>query len=268
MAAACAATTALAAAALPGVSHAATITTDGAGTYTYVGAPGEVNHMSIQAPESGGVIFYVNEGINVTSAPATCVPAFDDDNWAKVLCSDPKAVIVQAGDGDENITISSEVTWPITIDGGPGNDWIRGDDVNDTLIGGPGNDRLEGNQGNDTLDGGDGDDELIGYSGADHLQGGAGNDILSPDGHEDPSADVVDGGPGIDTIEDDYSSRFRQSDAAARPELHVRRRRRRRPSRRGRRHPQRRAAQAVRERPLRAHRGPRLRQGCPGHQRR
>jgi hypothetical protein len=63
---------ALAAAALPATASAATITTDGAGTYTYAGAPGEVNTMSIQAPETGGVLFSVNEGITVTSALAGC----------------------------------------------------------------------------------------------------------------------------------------------------------------------------------------------------
>jgi Ca2+-binding RTX toxin-like protein len=213
LAPACAAA-ALAAAALPGVSHAATITTDGAGTYTYtyVGAPGEVNHMSIQAPEAGGILFYANEGVNVTSAPAGCTDAYGSGDWSEVICADPKAIVVQAGDGDENIALSSDIHVPVIVDGGPGKDWIRGGDGDDTFLGGPGNDRLEGYKGNDTLDGGDGDDELSGYSGADHLDGGPGNDTLHPDDSEEPSADVVDGGQGIDAIESDYSSRFRDSD--------------------------------------------------------
>jgi Ca2+-binding RTX toxin-like protein len=211
LAPACAAA-ALMATTLPGVSHAATITTDGAGTYTYVGAPGEANHMSIQAPEAGGILFYANEGVNVTSAPAGCTDAYGSGDWSEVICADPKAIVVQAGDGDENITLSSDLPVPVTVDGGPGNDWIRGGDGADTFLGGPGNDRLEGYKGNDTLDGGDGDDELSGYAGADHLTGGPGNDTLHPDDYEEPSADVVDGGPGIDTIESDYSSRFRDSD--------------------------------------------------------
>jgi hypothetical protein len=187
---------ALAAVALPGVSHAATITTDGAGTYTYVGAPGEVNSMSIQAPEAGGILFYANEGINVTAAPAGCTDAYSDGDWAKVICANPKAVVVQAGGADENITLSSDLPVPVTVDGGAGSDWVRGDAGNDTFFGGPGNDRLEGSKGNDTLDGGEGDDELSGSAGADHLTGGPGNDTLHPDDHEEPSADTVDGGPG------------------------------------------------------------------------
>ncbi|HWI73042.1 MAG TPA: calcium-binding protein [Baekduia sp.] len=194
---------------LPAAASAATITTDGNGSYTYVGAPGEVNTMSLQSTDAGGVIFYVNEGVNVTSAPASCAPAFGDGNWAKVACTAAKAVLVQANDGDENITMSSDLPYTATIDGGAGSDWLRGDAGNDTLIGGPGKDKLDGAKGNDTLDGGDGEDELIGYSGADRLLGGAGDDTLSPDGYEEPSADVVDGGPGTDTVESDYSSRFR-----------------------------------------------------------
>jgi Ca2+-binding RTX toxin-like protein len=202
----------LTAAALPGTAAAATITTDGSGTYTYVGAPGEVNHMSIQAMEDGGILFYANEGVDVTSAPAGCADAYGAGDWSEVVCANPKAIVVQAGDGDENITLSSDLPVPVTVDGGAGNDWIRGDGGNDTFFGGPGNDRLEGYRGDDTLDGGDGEDELSGYSGADHLAGGPGNDILHPDDYEEPSADTVDGGPGIDTIESDYSSRFRDSD--------------------------------------------------------
>src|SRR5215218_5265620 len=136
LAPACAAA-ALAAIALPGVSHAATITTDGAGTYTYVGAPGEINNMSIQAMQDGGILFYGNEGVNVTSAPAGCTDAYGAGDWSEVVCAGPKAVIVQAGDGDENITLSYDLPAPVTVDGGPGNDWIRGDKGNDTFLGGP-----------------------------------------------------------------------------------------------------------------------------------
>jgi Ca2+-binding RTX toxin-like protein len=209
---ACAA--AVLAAAVPGAAHAATITVDGGGTYTYTGAPGEINNISVQGSEDGSVTFNGPETVLVTSAPAGCTPS-PLYGMSVVTCAHPKAVVVNAGDGDENLNVSYSVpaTLPVTIDGGPGNDWITGDAGNDTLIGGPGNDKLDGGKGNDTLDGGDGDDELIGGAGADHLMGGAGDDQLTPDAHEDPSADVVDGGPGIDTITSDYSSRFRSSSA-------------------------------------------------------
>src|SRR5262249_50781901 len=61
---------------------------------------------------------------------------------------------------------------------------------------------------NDMLRGGDGNDDISGGGGSDTLDGGAGDDLLHPDGLEDPSPDVVDGGPGTDTVIDDYISRF------------------------------------------------------------
>jgi Ca2+-binding RTX toxin-like protein len=197
---------------VPAAANAATITSDGNGTYTYTGAPGEDNDLSLQVPAGGGLLFYANAGVAVTSAPAGCHAAYDDGDWSKVTCTDPKAIVINAGDGDEWITTdSSEIKVPTTVDGGPGADRLDGDDGPETLIGGSGADRLDGRKGDDVLDGGDGDDELTGYAGSDNLSGGPGNDLLHPDYHEEPSADIVDGGAGIDTIDSDYSSRFRDS---------------------------------------------------------
>jgi Ca2+-binding RTX toxin-like protein len=112
-------------------------------------------------------------------------------------------VVLNLGDGDDSFTKSTPPSLPITVDGGAGNDWLKGYTGDDVLFGGPGNDRLEGSKDNDTLDGGDGDDELTGAQGSDHLAGGAGNDLLHPDNYESLSSDVVDGGPGIDTIDGD-----------------------------------------------------------------
>ena len=74
----------------------------------------------------------------------------------------------------------------MTLDGGDGNDLLKGWDANDTLLGGPG------------------DDEIDGSGGADHIEGGDGNDLLEPDYYKDPAPDYVDGGPGIDKV-DDYT---------------------------------------------------------------
>jgi len=194
--------------AAPGAAHAATITVDGSGTYTYTGAPGEVNNISVQGSDDGSITFNGPETVLVTAAPAGCTPS-PLYGMAVVTCVNPKAAVVQAGDGDENINISYSVpaSVPVTVDGGAGSDWINGDAGNDTLIGGPGDDKLDGGKGNDTLDGGDGNDVLLGKAGADRLLGGAGDDELEPDSSEDPSADFVDGGPGTDRLESDYGSK-------------------------------------------------------------
>ncbi|MCW3022771.1 MAG: hypothetical protein JWR30_2093 [Conexibacter sp.] len=200
--------------AAPGAAHASTIVSDAPGHYVYTGLPGEKNHLSVQGrDDSADVVFYQGgSGVLISSFPAEC--AGDDPVEPEVVtCPNVTGVVVNAGDGDDDVTSSVHANVTLTVDGGPGSDWITGDLGNDTLSGGPGNDKLDGRKGNDTLDGGDGDDELIGYSGADHLQGGPGNDNLSPDGHEEPGTDTVDGGPGVDTIDGDYSSRFAVSGA-------------------------------------------------------
>jgi hypothetical protein len=196
------------AAAVPGAAHAATITVDGAGTYTYTGAPGEINNISVQGSEDGSVTFNGPEAVLVTSAPAGCTPS-PLYGMSVVTCAGPKAIVVNAADGDENLNISSTAPAgvPVTVDGGAGSDWINGDAANDTLVGGPGNDKLDGGRGDDTLDGGDGDDILLGKAGADRLLGGAGDDEVEPDSSEEPSADFVDGGPGTDRLESDYGSK-------------------------------------------------------------
>lgn len=196
------ATALLAAAALPGAAHAATIASDGAGHYTYTAAPGEKNDLGFQlADDHGSVVFY-DYGTPITSAPANCTL---DENGQSPTCTGPVASLTAAlGDGDDSFTRSGPSDTPVVVDGGDGADWLRGGDLGDTLRGGPGKDKLEGFKGDDTLDGGDGDDDIKGAEGADTIQGGAGNDVISPDYFAEPMPDTVDGGPGIDQIESDY----------------------------------------------------------------
>jgi RTX calcium-binding nonapeptide repeat (4 copies) len=94
---------------------------------------------------------------------------------------------VNAGGGNDSVTISPKVPVPTTLRGGPGNDRLRGGAGNDKVIGGTGNDTLEGAGGNDWLYGGSGEDMLYGGAGEDHLFGGPGS-----------SPDYLHGGPGAD----------------------------------------------------------------------
>jgi hypothetical protein len=196
-------TTALAACALaaPAASHAATISNDGAGNYTYTAAPGEKNDLDLQFADDGTTVTFYDYGTPITALPAGCTA---NDDGQSPTCPAPHSVVASLGDGDDSTTRSGAAV-PATIDGGPGKDWMHGGDGNDTLRGGDGNDKLEGSKGNDTLDGGAGDDDINGADGADTLLGGDGNDKLNPDYYSDPSSDTVDGGPGIDSIEGDYT---------------------------------------------------------------
>ena len=96
------------------------------------------------------------------------------------------------------------------LDGGAGNDYLRGDGGDDVLLGGIGVDTLYGDDetldgvtpGDDLLDGGAGNDQLFGGGGSDRLLGGADNDTLFGDFLNDPigANDWLDGGSGNDTL--------------------------------------------------------------------
>lgn len=64
------------------------------------------------------------------------------------------------------------------IDGGQGNDVLRGTDSASVLTGGTGNDVLDGRGGDDWLEGGEGSDIIFTGEGKDVAYGGAGNDLL------------------------------------------------------------------------------------------
>ena len=105
---------------------------------------------------------------------------------------------------------------PVVLDGGTGNDVIKGgagDDVvfggddNDKLSGAAGADDLIGGNGNDVIDGGAGEDELFGNNGDDTATGGTGNDIAVLGAGNDlfiwnngEGDDVIDGGTDLDSL--------------------------------------------------------------------
>jgi Ca2+-binding RTX toxin-like protein len=87
---------------------------------------------------------------------------------------------VNAGGGDDTVTVARDVPVPATLRGGPGDDQLTGGAGDDRLLGGIGNDRLVGRDGADSLFGGPGDDTLSGCGGDDVLIGGPGVDLLKP----------------------------------------------------------------------------------------
>ena len=87
-------------------------------------------------------------------------------------------LIIDAGAGDDIITVDAGVTANMHILGGSGDDYIQGGGGNDTIYGGHGNDTLYGLSGSDVIDGGTGKDYIDGGKGNDRLYGGRGDDIL------------------------------------------------------------------------------------------
>jgi Ca2+-binding RTX toxin-like protein len=86
---------------------------------------------------------------------------------------------VNSGGGDDRVAVAKEITIPVTMRGGAGDDLLAGGGGSDKLVGGAGDDRLLGWRGADGLYGGAGDDVLVGGAGGDVLRGGPGKDTLA-----------------------------------------------------------------------------------------
>lgn len=97
---------------------------------------------------------------------------------------------INAGPGNDSITVERDVPAPVTMRGGAGHDTLVGGDGADKLIGGDGNDHLLGRGGADLIFGGAGNDLISGGAGKDLLRGGLGKDAFG-------------GGPGPDDIRQD-----------------------------------------------------------------
>ncbi len=101
-------------------------------------------------------------------------------NPNELICAAPAIAgfEVNAGGGEDSVTVADAIAIPVTMRGGAGNDTLIGGSGPDKLLGGAGEDRLVGGRGDDVLYGGSGDDVLIGGPGNDVLHGGPGEDVL------------------------------------------------------------------------------------------
>lgn len=112
-----------------------------------------------------------------------------EGNPNELVCSAVKIASfeVNADGGDDRISVTNQVTIPVTMRGG------SGDDI---LTGGRGPDKLIGGSGDDVLSGGGGADLLIGSAGHDFAAAGPGNDVIVTDSGKD----VVRPGAGEDSV--------------------------------------------------------------------
>ncbi len=109
-------------------------------------------------------------------------------------------IYVNAGAGNDQITLDGTVDVPATILGGDGNDTLRGGNGPNTISGGAGNDWIYGGDGADSLSGDAGDDVIFGGKGNDTLSGGDGNDQIAGDEGDD----LIYGGSGDDRLWGDH----------------------------------------------------------------
>jgi Ca2+-binding RTX toxin-like protein len=158
----------------------------------------------IQITFGGGVQVRLNGRKLGTFSSATRIFVFggDGNDTVTIASNVPLPVEVRGGDGNDYITGGAKAD---LIDGGPGNDRLHGGLGDDEILGGDDNDTISGGSGNDTLDGGDGNDTINGEIGNDIMRGGLGNDRLNAgNGHDvvhgNEGQDYLDGGAGDDIL--------------------------------------------------------------------
>jgi Ca2+-binding RTX toxin-like protein len=147
-------------------------------TYTVLLAGGgEANMINIWLSPDGR-LYVIDSVVQLEVGGTVC--SHPEDNPNELLCDAPSIAgfEVNAGGGDDEVSVAKDVTAPVTMRGGADNDLLVGGGGDDKLVGGNGNDRLVGWRGDDLLFGGPGADVLIGGPGADLLHGGLGRDTL------------------------------------------------------------------------------------------
>jgi Ca2+-binding RTX toxin-like protein len=179
---------------VPAAAQAGTVSYDG-DTLVYAADPGVRDWVNLGKDDQGRLTISA-DGVTV---PGDCV------NDYVAHCPMPARVRLDLGDGDDSNGFSSDypASLPVTVLGGDGKDQLQTYNANAaTLDGGAGNDILKGWDSNDVLLGGPGDDEIQASGGSDHIEAGDGNDTISGETYHDAAPDFIDGGAGIDTVDD------------------------------------------------------------------
>jgi len=194
------------------MAQAATITQEnGAIVYRGEGSEGLSLLVSTFTPWDSDTTYLSlhDSGANrqaIVSGPCFMTEGYDPMPLCPLNPGQPLLVHGSAGDDDLGI-FSDDVPAAkrIELHGGGGDDQIS--DAYDSvahrvLTGGAGDDEIEGYAGNDAIDGGEGNDVVDGGEDDDRVRGGGGDDELWGDHYKSPGADLLDGGPGVDTTEE------------------------------------------------------------------
>lgn len=147
-------------------------------TYTVLLAGGEEANMIRIWLAPGGRQYVIDSVVPLEVGGTVC--GHPEEKPTELVCDAPSIAgfEVNADGGDDRVGVANQVTVPVTMRGGAGDDTLLGGSGPDDLIGGAGNDRLVGGRGNDLLFGGEGEDMLIAGPGRDVLRGGPGKDKL------------------------------------------------------------------------------------------
>jgi hypothetical protein len=146
--------------------------------------------VTANAGEANDVL--INLDLEITDAAGiTAGPGCTQETPTKVTCgTDFRITQISLGDANDTYFNSFFTMQSQTVDGGAGNDNLRANSLEGSVI-----------------DGGDGDDAIRGGSATDRLMGGAGNDTIEGDAGND----TIDGGAGTDTLNGDLPADVQKS---------------------------------------------------------
>jgi hypothetical protein len=182
----------------PGAARAATVgfEDDDGAALVFTAEPGEANDLLMES--DGGSLMFRDDAAPL-SAGESCEPVD-----AQAVRCDPGVFVeieVRAGDGDDRIVNRVRGLAPVLhvqIDGGEGDDVLRGSRVEEGFDGGPGADYVSGGRGRDTLTA---SQEAADGTGVTVTLDGEANDGLPGEGDNVRNdIEYVTGGPGADTL--------------------------------------------------------------------
>jgi Ca2+-binding RTX toxin-like protein len=161
--------------------------------FTIVLAGGSAENMMHIWLTPDGYEYVIDSVVPLEVGGAVCQNASGNPN--ELVCDAPLVAgfEVNAGPGDDAVSVAASVEVPTTLRGGPGDDVLQGGDAADKLVGGVGDDTLTGRAGNDAIFGGPGKDVLNGGPGNDVLWGGPGKDVIHPGAGRDSVHDALPG---------------------------------------------------------------------------
>jgi Ca2+-binding RTX toxin-like protein len=190
----------------PALARAATLRSDG----TTVTIEGDDAGDSIAVSPPGGGMMLV-ESSSPLDSDGTCSGGAVGGGAFSFQCAGNRLVatlggpnrtrVDDSGPQDNSINVSLPAGFAIDVTGGPGGDDMKSTrDAAAVFRGGPNLDSLSGGDGGDTLIGGEGGDELDGGAGADTIFAGDANVDGSPVTESPMERDIIDCGPGEDTV--------------------------------------------------------------------
>ena len=172
----------------------------------------EIEIDTVLGDATDTIVFYLTEGDDVVAAGQNGIALNADGDLDMTVSPGAFPLEFYALGGHDVVNARGSngaglaFLGPVVIDGGEGDDLLRGSWGADLITDSAGNNRLEGHDNADWIEGGPGDDELRAGDGDDTLIGGAGMDLYAASGGndvihaDDGEADsTINGGPEIDT---------------------------------------------------------------------